>query len=51
MGGEVLIQQGLHAHPFQLGQQQGDVIDAFTDDVTSLAQAESLPQRSKPLSI
>jgi hypothetical protein len=31
-GGEVLVQQGLHAHPFQLGQQQGDVIDAFGRD-------------------
>jgi hypothetical protein len=34
-----------------LGQQQGDVIDAFTDDAKSLGHAESLPQCSKPLLI
>jgi hypothetical protein len=51
MAGEVLIQQGLHAHPRQLGQQQGDVIDTFADDAQSLGHAESLPPCSKPLEI
>jgi len=40
---------GAYAHPFQLGQQQGDVIDAFADDAQSLGHAESLPRCTRPL--
>ena len=48
---KVLVQQGLDPHPFQLGQHQGDVIDAFTDNGQSLGPAETFPQCSKPLQI
>jgi hypothetical protein len=51
VGGEVGVQQGLHPHPFQLGQQQGDVVDMLIDDGESLGHAEILPQFSKPLLI
>ena len=49
VGGKVLVQQGLHPHALQLGQQQWDVIDAFTHDGKGLGHTESLPQCSQPL--
>jgi len=42
--GKVLVQQALPAHPLQLAQHQGEIIDAFTADVQGLGQAETLPQ-------
>jgi hypothetical protein len=51
MGGEVLVQQGVYAHPFQLGQQQRDVIDTLAENAPSLGHAESGSPCLKPLEI
>jgi hypothetical protein len=47
VGGEVHVQQGLDAHPFPLGQQQRDVIDAVGGDVEDLGHGVP-PRRPKP---
>jgi len=31
MGGNMLVQQGLHPHAVEVGQQDSQIIDAFTD--------------------
>jgi hypothetical protein len=51
MGGKVLVQQRLYPHALELNLQQGDVIDAFTDDIQGLGHAKTLPPCSKLLQI
>jgi hypothetical protein len=47
VGGKILIQQGWDVHAFQLGQQQGNIVNAFIEDSQCLGHAESLTHFSK----
>jgi hypothetical protein len=47
VGGEVFVQQGLPAHAVELGQQQGNVIDACTANGQGLGHG-ALPLRPRP---
>lgn len=51
MGGKVRVQQRLHPHPRHLSQQQGNIVNTFTEDGQGLVHTETVPQCAKPLQI